>query len=133
MVVGADGLVASVEAAHATSARARLAQIGDARWARSRWWDLGVARIRHGADTALQDGASLGAKLAGWARQRPSGALLEPPDLGEFAVQPTTLRKGHRRDGKHGPTLTLLCAALAVGIAVHIAAAILSRATYYYG
>lgn len=37
--------------------------IGDARWARDRWWDLGLLRIQSGADISLQDGLAMGELL----------------------------------------------------------------------
>ena len=38
---------------------ARILVVGDAQWAQGRWWDLGLARIRRGADIALWDGQEL--------------------------------------------------------------------------
>ena len=41
-----------------------VAVLGDAQWARQRWWDLGLARLRRGADTALCDAIELAALVS---------------------------------------------------------------------
>ena len=56
IVVGADG-VNSVIRRHALRG---TYLIGDARWAKDRWYDMGLRRIRRGADTAMNDGMMLG-------------------------------------------------------------------------
>lgn len=56
IVVGADGVLSKCR----TSALPGTYLIGDARWVNDRWYDLGLSRIREGADVALNDGIELG-------------------------------------------------------------------------
>mmetsp|Transcript_39937 Transcript_39937/g.83891 ORF Transcript_39937/g.83891 Transcript_39937/m.83891 type:complete len:301 (-) Transcript_39937:612-1514(-) len=59
LVVGADGVFSTVR----RHALRNTCLIGDARWARDRWYDLGLRRIRRGGDIALLDGLQLGGAL----------------------------------------------------------------------
>ena len=58
-VVGADGVLSMVR----KSALKGTYLIGDARWAKDRWYDFGLQRINQGADMALLDGLKLGQAL----------------------------------------------------------------------
>ena len=55
-VVGADGVRSKCR----TSALNGTFLIGDARWVNDRWFDLGLRRIKRGADIAILDGLELG-------------------------------------------------------------------------
>lgn len=55
-VIGADGVRSKCR----TCALNGIFLIGDARWVNDRWYDLGLRRIRRGADIAIQDGVELG-------------------------------------------------------------------------
>ena len=55
-VIGADGVRSKCR----TCALNGIFLIGDARWVNDRWYDLGIRRIRQGADIAIQDGVELG-------------------------------------------------------------------------
>ncbi|KAL9189466.1 hypothetical protein ACHAXT_009141 [Thalassiosira profunda] len=55
-VVGADGVLSTLR----STALKGTYLIGDARWCKDRWWDLGLQRIDRGADMALMDGCELG-------------------------------------------------------------------------
>ena len=46
-----------------------VAVIGDARWVRKRWWDLGTARRARGANVALLDGLDLGERVLACAEE----------------------------------------------------------------
>mmetsp|Transcript_12635 Transcript_12635/g.21406 ORF Transcript_12635/g.21406 Transcript_12635/m.21406 type:complete len:297 (+) Transcript_12635:7-897(+) len=58
-VVGADGVRSKCR----TSALNGTFLIGDARWVNDRWYDLGLRRIKRGADIAILDGLELGGLL----------------------------------------------------------------------
>lgn len=55
-VIGADGVCSKCR----TCALRGIFLIGDARWVNDRWYDLGLRRIRRGADIGIQDGVELG-------------------------------------------------------------------------
>ena len=55
-LIGADGVRSKCR----TCAFNGIFLIGDARWVNDRWYDLGLRRIRRGADIAIQDGVELG-------------------------------------------------------------------------
>ena len=59
-VVGADGVFSVIR----SSALRGTYLIGDARWAKDRWYDLGLRRIRRGGDMAMNDGVDLGRIIA---------------------------------------------------------------------
>jgi hypothetical protein len=56
IVVGADGVNSMIR----QQALCATYLIGDARWARDRWYDMGLRRIRRGAELAMNDGMELG-------------------------------------------------------------------------
>ena len=63
--IGADGVLSKVR----TSALRNTYLIGDARWVNDRWYDLGLQRIKRGADMAMIDGLELGEAIAGGERE----------------------------------------------------------------
>jgi hypothetical protein len=77
IVVGADG-VNSVIRRHALRG---TYLIGDARWAKDRWCDMGLRRIRRGADTAMNDGMMLGRLIVEGEERRGGG--------GEWGIRST--------------------------------------------
>ena len=110
LVVAADGLAGSICARHSSSYKSvcdRLAIIGDARWARPRFWDLGMAQRARGADVALQDGARLGvsilediqahATLISGGKRPLTPWMPSRLRLGFFAAQPPSFCARHSR------------------------------------
>ena len=108
--VAADGLAGSICARHSSSYKSvcdRLAIIGDARWARPRFWDLGMAQRARGADVALQDGARLGvsilediqahATLISGGKRPLTPWMPSRLRLGFFAAQPPSFCARHSR------------------------------------
>ncbi|KAL3797504.1 hypothetical protein HJC23_009868 [Cyclotella cryptica] len=55
-IVRADGVLSLCR----SSAFRGIFLVGDARWANDRWYDLGLQRIKRGADIAIMDGVTLG-------------------------------------------------------------------------
>ena len=67
-VIGADGVCSKCR----TCALHGIFLIGDARWVNDRWYDLGLRRIRRGADIAIQDGVELGEMLSTAMKMKPA-------------------------------------------------------------